>query len=306
MPETSPLPAPTDRFVAVEDGFRVWTRSLGGEAPDAATPLLVLHGGPGVPHDYLENLEALASPRQRVVFYDQLGCGRSDRPDEPARWQLPRFVAEIDRVRAALGLERVVLLGQSWGGMLAIEYMLGRPAGIDGLILSNTTPSAPLFESEARRLLTLLPDDTRETIRRCEAEHAFFSAEYQAAMMVYYARHVVRVQPMPDFVQRSFLGVGQPYFVMWGKSEFNVTGNLRDWDRTARLGEIDSPVLLISGEHDESTPLVNKVLEDGIKGARWHLMPGCSHFCHVEAPEAYRELVVAFLASLTSRKASLP
>lgn len=306
MLDTSPLPAPTDRFIAVEDGFQVWTRSLGGEAPEAATPLLVLHGGPGVPHDYLENLEALASPRQRVVFYDQLGCGRSDRPDEPARWRLPRFVAEIDKVRAALGLERVVLLGQSWGGMLAIEYMLGRPAGIDGLILSNTTPSAPLFESEARRLLALLPGEVQETIRRCEAEGAFFSADYQAAMMVYYARYVVRVQPMPDFVQRSFLGVGQPYFVMWGKSEFNVTGNLRDWDRTARLGEIDDPVLLISGEHDESTPLVNKVLEDGIKGARWHLMPDCSHFCHVEAPEAYRELVVAFLASLASRKASPP
>jgi len=288
-------------LVDVEDGYRVWTRSLGGEAPDAAPPLLILHGGPGVPHDYLENLEALASPRQRVVFYDQLGCGKSDRPDEPGRWQVPRFVAEIDRVRAALGLDRVVLLGQSWGGMLAIEYMLGRPAGVAGLILSNTTPSAPLFEREARRLLTLLPAEVQETIRRCEAEHAFFSAEYQAAMMVYYARHVVRVQPMPDFVQRSFLGVGQPYFVMWGKSEFNVTGNLRDWDRTARLGEIAGPVLLISGEHDESTPLVNQVLQDGIRGADWRLMPGCSHFCHVEAPGPYRALVLEFLGKVSSR-----
>lgn len=296
----SPLP-PTDRLVDVEDGYRVWTRSLGGEAPDAAPPLLILHGGPGVPHDYLENLEALASPRQRVVFYDQLGCGRSDRPDDPARWTVPRFVAEIDRVREALGLDRVVLLGQSWGGMLAIEYMLGRPAGVAGLILSNTTPSAPLFEREARRLLTLLPAEVQETIRRCEAEHAFFSAEYQAAMMVYYARHVVRVQPMPDFVQRSFLGVGQPYFVMWGKSEFNVTGNLRDWDRTARLGEIAGPVLLISGEHDESTPLVNQVLQDGIRGADWRLMPGCSHFCHVEAPGPYRAHVLEFLGKVSSR-----
>ena len=294
-----PSLSPTDRLIEVEDGYRVWTRSLGGEAPGAAPPLLVLHGGPGVPHDYLENLDSLASPRQRVVFYDQLGCGKSDRPDDPGRWQVPRFVAEIDSVRAALGLARVVLLGQSWGGMLAIEYMLTRPEGVAGLILSNTTPSAPLFEREARRLLALLPSDVQETIRRCEAEHAFFSAEYQAAMMVYYARHVVRVQPMPDFVQRSFLGVGQPYFVMWGRSEFNVTGNLRDWDRTARLGEIAVPVLLVSGEHDESTPLVNQVLQAGIRGARWHLMPGCSHFCHVEAPEAYRALVVAFLGEVS-------
>lgn len=306
MPDSSTAPAATDRFVEVEDGHRVWTRSLGGEAADAAAPLLVLHGGPGVPHDYLENLEALASPRQRVVFYDQLGCGRSDRPDDPARWKLPRFVAEIDRVRAALDLERVVLLGQSWGGMLAIEYMLTRPAGVTGLVLSNTTASAPLFEREARRLLSLLPAGVQETIRRCEAEHAFASAEYQAAMMVYYGRHVVRVQPMPDFVARSFAGVGQPYFVMWGMSEFNVTGNLRDWDRTARLGEIDRPVLLISGEHDEATPAVNRVLVDGIKGARWHLMPGCSHFCHVEAPGAYRDLVTDFLATLPAEKVSRP
>ena len=298
--QESPLPfPPTDRVIDVEDGYRVWTRSVGGGAIDAVPPLLVLHGGPGVPHDYLENLVSLASPRQRVVFYDQLGCGRSDRPDDPGRWKLPRFVAELDRVRAALGLGHVVLLGQSWGGMLAIEYMLTRPAGVAGLILSNTTPSAPLFEREARRLLSLLPAEVRETIRRCEAGHAFSSAEYQAAMMVYYARHVIRVQPMPDFVARSFAGVGQPYFVMWGKSEFNVTGNLRDWDRTARLGEIAAPVLVLSGEHDESTPLVNQVLVDGIRGARWHLMPGCSHFCHVEAPEAYRTLVTEFLGKVS-------
>ena len=298
MPHDRPTSFPTDRFVAVEDDFCVWTRSFGGEAADAAPPLLVLHGGPGVPHDYLENLAALASPRQRVVFYDQLGCGRSDRPDEPARWRVPRFVAEIDRVRDALGLRQVVILGQSWGGMLAIEYLLTGPAGVAGLILSNSTPSAPLFQQEARRLMEQLPPDVRDAIHRGEAEHAYGSAEFQAAMGVYYARHVVRVQPMPDFVQRSFLGVGQPYFVMWGPSEFTAIGVLRDWDRTARLGEITLPTLLISGEHDESTPRVNEVLQAGIAGARWQLMPGCSHFCHVEAPEAYREHVRVFLASL--------
>ena len=311
MSDDPPACPATDRFIDVEDGFRVWTRSLGGDAADAAPPLLVLHGGPGVPHDYLENLEALASPRQKVVFYDQLGCGRSDRPDAPARWQLPRFVAEIDRVRDGLGLDRVVLLGQSWGGMLAIEYLLGRPSGVAGLILSNSTASAPLFAAEARRLLTLLPAEIQETVRRCEVEQAFESADYQAAMMAFYVRHVIRV-PMPAFVARSFAAVGQPYFVMWGKSEFTVTGNLRTWDRTGRLGEIALPVLLISGEHDESTPLVNQRLKDGLPDARWHLLQGCSHLSHVEAPETYFGLVKGFLDSLlphrhvSSRKVSRP
>ena len=106
-------------LVGVEDGLRIWTHRLGGGGDDDHVPLLILHGGPGVPHDYLENLAASASPRQPVVFYDQLGCGRSDRPDDPGRWRLARFVAEIDYARRALRLDRVVLLGQSWGGMLA-------------------------------------------------------------------------------------------------------------------------------------------------------------------------------------------
>ena len=117
-------------------------------------------------------------------------------------------------------------------------------------------------------------------------------------MSVYYARHVIRVQPMPDFVQYSFDHIGQPYTVMWGPSECHATGNLKDWDRTLRLREIRMPVLLISGEHDESTPLINQTMKDGIPNAHWVVMQGCSHLCHVEAPDQYMEIVRDFLASL--------
>lgn len=285
------------RFIAVEDGLRVWTRRLGGGAADERAPLLVLHGGPGFPHDYLEKLAALAGPRQSVVFYDQLGCGRSDCPDEPERWRLPRFVTEIDSVRAALRLDRVVLLGQSWGGMLAIEYALTQPVGLVGLVLSNSTSSAPLWGAEAQRLRADLPHDVQATLTRHEAAGTTDSPEYRAAIEVFYARHVIRV-PMPDSVRRSFDRLGQPYFVMWGPSEFHITGNLADWDRTQRLAEIRVPTLLISGEHDESTPAVNRVLQRGIPGAQWTLLEGCSHLAHVEMPERYLRVVEDFLDSL--------
>ncbi len=286
------------RFVSVEDGMRVWTRRLGGDGENQRAPLMVLHGGPGFPHDYLENLAVLASPRQAVVFYDQLGCGRSDCPDAPGRWRLPRFVTEIDYVRRALGLDTVVLLGQSWGGMLAIEYALTQPVGLIGLILSNATASAPLWGAEAQRLRTDLPLDVQATLARHEAAGTTDSAEYKGAMEVFYSRHVLRLKTMPDFVRRSFDRLGQPYGVMWGPSEFHITGNLAHWDRTARLGEIRLPTLLISGEHDESTPAINRALQRGIPGAQWVLMEGCSHLAHVEAPERYLRIVQDFLDSL--------
>jgi proline-specific peptidase len=287
--------------ITVEQGDQVWSCTIGGGAAAESTPLLILHGGPGVPHDYLENLEALASRQQRVIFYDQLGCGRSDQPDDPARWQLPRFVAEIDRVRSALGLDRVVILGQSWGGMLAIEYALSQPLGLQGLILANSTPSAPLWGEETKRLRTLLSAEVRAVLDQHEAAGSTDSAAYQEAMMVFYRRHVIRLETWPASVQRAFEQIGQPYGVMWGPSEFHITGNLKDWDRTARLSEIQVPALLISGEFDESTPRINQVLLEGLPHAEWTLLEGCSHLAHVEAPAAYRAAVQGFLDRLAER-----
>src|SRR5215217_3558120 len=133
------------------DGYRVWYRQVGS----GEVPLLLLHGGPGAGHDYLEPLEALSVDRT-VVFYDQLGCGRSDKPDDRSLWRMERFVSEVDAVRRALGLERVHLLGQSWGGWLAIEYMLSRPRGILGLVLASNSASISQFVTEAERLKAAL------------------------------------------------------------------------------------------------------------------------------------------------------
>ncbi len=284
-------------LIPVEGGYRVWYRVVGGGAGHESIPLLVLHGGPGAPHDYLENLAALASDTRRVIFYDQLGCGRSDKPDESTirQWGVQRFVDELATVRRALGLDRVHILGQSWGGMLAIEYALTQPSGLVGLILSNTTPGIPLWLAEANRLRSELPPEVNATLLRHEEAGTTASSEYQEAMGVFYDRHVVRVKPMPDFVQRTFDNMSAVYYIMNGPSEFHVIGVIKDWDRSDRLSEIRVPTLILSGEYDESTPTINEVLRKGIPGSEWVLLEGCSHLSHVEEPERYMQFVQNFL-----------
>jgi proline-specific peptidase len=173
------LPALKPKEGTVEvDGHRVWYRRSG----EGGIPLLVLHGGPGAGHDYLGPLEGLAGGRE-VAFYDQLGCGRSDRPDDASLWKIDRFVAEVDAVRGALGLDEVHLLGQSWGGWLAIEYMLTRPSGIVGLVLASTSASIRQFVAEAEKLKAALPPEVYETMRRHEAAGELHHPDYEGAVM---------------------------------------------------------------------------------------------------------------------------
>ena len=282
------------------DGYRVWYRIVGGGGTHEQLPLLILHGGPGAPHDYLENLEALASDTRRVVFYDQLGCGRSDHPDDPALCSVARFADELETVRRALGLDRVHILGQSWGGMLAQEYALRQPQGLVSLILANTTSSIPVWLAEANRLREQLPPEVNATLTRHEEAGTTDSQEYQDAMNVFYARHVCRVTPMPEFVQRAFDQLGYVYNYMNGPSEFHVVGVIKDWDCTNRLSEIRVPTLIISGLYDESTPVINEVLHRGIAGSEWVLLQNSSHLAHVEEPELYMQTVQAFLRRVES------
>ena len=288
----------SEAFVPVEDGFRVWTKTVGGGDVAQRPALLVLHGGPGMGHDYLEGLAALASPSQRVVFYDQLGCGRSDCPDDPGRWVVSRFVREVDFVRQALGLKEVVILGQSWGGMLAIEYMLTQPEGVAGLILSNSLSSAPLMEEELLRLKRALPPQALATLEACEKNGTTDSAEYKTASLAFYSRHLLRMDPLPPDIVEALETSNQVYEVMWGKNEFNVSGNLKHWDRSGDLGNIHVPVQIISGEFDESTPRQNEVLKKGLKNSSWTLMPGCSHLPNFENPEEYLAIIQGFLDEL--------
>jgi len=209
-------------------------------------------------------------------------------------------VKEVDFVRQALDLKEVVILGQSWGGMLAIEYMLTQPAGVAGLILSNALASAPLMEEELLRLKRELPPVTLATLEACEKNGMTDSAEYKKAAIVFFSRHLLRMNPLPAEIVEALESTNQVYEVMWGKNEFNVSGNLKYWDRSGDLEKIHVPVSIISGEFDESTPRQNEVLFQGLNNSAWNLMPGCSHLPNLENPDEYLAIVEDFLDELDS------
>ena len=275
------------------DGHKVWYRSVG----EGGIPLLCLHGGPGAGHDYLESLEALAALR-RVIFYDQLGCGRSDIPDDPSLWRIERFVAEVDGVREALRLGPVHLLGQSWGGMLSIEYMLSRPRGIVSLVLASTSASISQFVAEAETLKAQLPPEMYATMQRCEAVGDYADASYKAAVNEFLRRHLCRLDPWPDAILRTGKNIeGNPvYLTMNGPNEFIVIGNLRDWDRRDRLGEIVVPTLVTVGAYDELPLPLAETIQRGILGAELRIFEHSSHVAHLEEAAAFMAVVADFHA----------
>lgn len=276
-------------------GGRVFYRIVGQDAP--GTPLLVVHGGPGLPHDYLEPLQALANARP-VVFYDQLGCGRSDRPDDLSLFALPRFVAELDAVRQALGLSRLALLGQSFGALLGVEYLLRRgQEGVERLVLSGPCLSAARFAADQRAHLAAMPQAVQDAVAAAEATGDFDTPAYQAAVGAFYAKHVCRLDPWPACLTRAIEGMGLPcYLHMWGPSEFTLTGTLAGYDATPELGTITVPTLLTCGRFDEATPETTADFAACIPDARLAVIEDASHSHHLEQPARYLEEVEAFLA----------
>src|SRR5215472_2942023 len=219
-------------------GFRVWYRTVGDHTRGRA-PLLLLHGGPGVPHDYLEPLEALAAGGRRVVLYDQLGCGNSDRPHDPALWSVDLFLDELATVRRALELDDVHLLGHSWGGMLALEHVLGGARGVASVVLASAPASMTQWAAEALRLRSELPAEVEAQLAAHESAGTTGDGAYVEAAMHYYRRHLCRLDPWPACLERaltSTLEDGEFFTAMTGPSDFHITGRLRGWDVSDRLG----------------------------------------------------------------------
>ena len=255
-------------------GHGTWYRVV-GEASPGTYPLLCLHGGPGSSHAYFGPLERLADDGRQVVVYDQLGCGDSDRPND-VEWSVELFLEEVGAVREALGLERIHLLGQSWGGILAQEYVLTEPDGVCSLILSSTLASADQWIVEQRRLLAALGPGAGDE-------------EYEAA-------HFCRMQsPPPEMEQWKAKRNKAVYEAMWGPNEWTVDGVLAGWDVRDRLGEIRMPTLVLSGRYDACTPAVAETLVRGIPGAEHAVFEHSAHIPFVEEPERYREVLLDFL-----------
>lgn len=286
--------APQTEGYAAVPGGRIFWRKFGS---GGKTPLLTLHGGPGSSHNYLLPLQALADERP-VIFYDQLGCGRADAPEDESVYSIQRSVDEVDAVRDALGLDRVLLLGHSWGALLAVEYLCqGRGKGVDRLILSGAMASIPQVMAGFDRLFATMPDGWSAKIHALEKAGKTATPEYAEMVQKFYDTFVLRVPPSPEVLATlEALSKSPAYRVLNGPNEFTIVGKIKDWDRRKDLKAITQRTLITTGEFDEVTLDCHETLRDGIAGkARLAVMTGCSHLTMNEKPEQYNALLRGFM-----------
>lgn len=294
-PAPTPAPAPRiepEGFVQVPGG-RVWYRIMGS---GDRTPLLLLHGGPGGRSCGFAVLSDLAADR-RVIYYDQLGSGRSDRPNDLSLWRTERFVEELDAVRKALDLREMHLLGHSWGGTLATEYLLTKgQQGVVSVVLSSPLISTPRWLADARRLRSTLPGPVQSALNKCEAVETADEPACVTANDVFEEHFVRGAKTLPEVPEcAGVTGGDQVYRHMWGAAEFTATGLLKDYDRTHRLGELKLPVLFLAGRHDEAAPETVADFQRRVPGAQMQVLEHSAHATYRTETAQYVKLVRAFL-----------
>lgn len=279
-------------FVQVEGG-KVWYR-LVGSGPKL--PLVVLHGGPAIAHNYLNSLAALAKDRP-VLFYDQLGCGKSDRPNDESLWTVKHFVDELATVKKAMGIHQFILYGHSWGSMLAASYMgATRDPDVRALILAGPALNVKYWERDARKFVSQLSKRDRQAVAQAERTNKFDTPSYQEAVKHYYRVHMLRKDKWPEDANASMAAIGLPvYTKMCGPSEFTILGNLRSFDATVTLKHIHTPTLFLCGQFDEATPRSTRAYARLVKGSKMVVLPGCSHLANCEKPELYNAVIQRFL-----------
>lgn len=270
-----------------------------GECTGNRKPLLLLHGGPGSTHNYFELFDELAEDGRAIIMYDQLGCGLSATPSRPDLWNSKTWIEELEALREHLGLTEVHILGQSWGGMQAIEYMCDyNPKGVTSLILSSTLPSADLWEKEQRRMVTYMPKEMQEAIAVAERTGNYRDKAYAAANDEFMLRHCC-ANPSPDdpeCLTRPKVKGTESYLTAWGPNEFTPTGTLKGWDYRDKLKNITAPTLVTSGLMDLSTPLIAKLMHDSIAGSRWELFEYSRHMPFVEEKDKYMKVLRAWMS----------
>lgn len=281
------------RRIRVEGG-EVVTYSYG----TGSDVLFLLNGGPGLPCNYLrEPMLRMVEEGYRVVTYDQLGCGASDKPTDAKLWTIGRYVEEVETVRKALGLGRVHLLGHSWGGWLSIEYALTYLGALTTIILSDTCGDMPHLIGELNRLRGALGPETEAMMQRHEADGTLEHPEYQAAITILNYRHVCRLQEWPAAVKESLKGWNMaPYGTMQGPNEFLYIGNLKDWNRIPEMHRIAVPALVLVGLHDELPPSCAMRMKHALPNAEIEVFSNSSHMPMHEEPDAYFERLGRFLA----------
>ena len=300
VPSDHSVRAGGSRSVPISGGYHVWVKAVAVRPGKPA--VLTLHGGPGLPHFYLECFEDFL-PQAGIGYwyYDQLGCGFSDQPREAHLWTLERFTAEVEEVRTSLGLEKLVLFGHSWGGMLAIEYALRHPERLAGLVVSNMTASIDSYLKRINAQRAQLPAQEARRLSELEQAKAYDSPEYERIVFDnLYRQHICRLDPWPEPVSRAVRWLSAPvYNAMQGQSEFEVTGVLRGWDRWNDLHRIGARTLVLGGHFDTMDPEDLRRMSRLLPNASTVICPKGSHLSMYDDQAAYFAALLPFLRETT-------
>ncbi len=264
------------------------------------TPIVLIHGGPGSTHNYMELLDSIADTGRKVISYDQIGCGNSYLDGHPELWTADTWINELISLRKYLGLNEVILLGQSWGGMLIIQYMIDRkPEGVKGIVLSSTLPSASLWAHEQHRLISFMSKEDQEAIHFAEKNNVWDRPEYIHANEVFMKLHCSDIKDTdPECLTRKKKSGSESYLYGWGPNEYNPTGSLKDFEYIDELYQITIPTLIMSGTNDLCTPLIAKTMFDNIPMAQWELFDGARHMCFAEDNGHYCEVLSRFVRQI--------
>ena len=282
-------------------GHRTWYRRVTPEAP-AHLPVILIHGGPGSASGALGALEVLADHGFPTVRYDQLGCGHSDRPDDPDLWWPETFYEELQVVQEHLGLDRVHLLGHSWGGMLSMVHAADHPDHVAGVILSSAPASVPRIARETREMVAQLPEEVQEAIERHEVAGTTDDPEYERSVHEFNRRHICRLDPYPAVLQDREAHGKQVYATICGPSEFTIIGRVKGWDFMPRLHEIRQPTLVTGGRYDEFTPGHAEEMVERLPNGRYVCFEDSAHYTFLEEPDRFIEVVVDFLTEVEERE----
>jgi len=278
--------------------FKTYYRIV-GENTGNKKPLILLHGGPGSTHNYFEVLDRFVEEDGRqLIMYDQIGCGESYVENRPDLWNTEVWTEELIALRKHLGLEECHLLGQSWGGMLLLNYVCNyKPNGIKSIILSSTLPASWMWGEEQQRMIKFMPKDMQEAIAIATSTGNYDAPAYLAAEEEYMIRHAGGpvTEDSPECMKRPRKIGKEAYVVGWGPNEFTPLGTLKDYDVTAQLKDIQEPALVINGGSDLCTPYIAKYMYDHIPNSRWELFRDCRHSCFVEDTEKYIALLKEWL-----------
>lgn len=276
--------------------FHVWTKSIGN---NPRIKVLLLHGGPAMTHEYMECFESFF-PREgfEIIEYDQLGSYYSDQPTDSSLWTVDRFVNEVEQVRSQLGLtkDNFYILGNSWGGILGMEYVLKYPDNAKALIVSNMMASGPDYGKYNLELQKQMDKTTVDSIMLLQKTGQTDNPRYEALLDGYYHQHLCRLDPFPDPVLRSFKHMNPViYTMMQGPSEFGISGRLANWDIKDRLKEIKIPTLMIGAKYDTMDPEYMKWMSTQVQHGRYLYCPNGSHLAMWDDQENYYPGIIQFI-----------